>query len=97
LEGDKKNKRAQRAASAFKALGSEARAAIPELAQLMTNPKGNFSVIRADEALENIGSDAWPTLEAARRNQRIFYVTKHFRTNQTPTTNTAILNKGGAQ
>jgi HEAT repeat protein len=62
--------RASMTPRAFEILGSEARAAIPSLAQLVNEPRTNLVPHYAANALARIGRDALPSLLAALTNQQ---------------------------
>jgi len=98
-DSDKRFRRASRAASAFKALGSHARAAIPELSRLLNDPKSNFSAARAEEALENIGPEALPTLTNSLRRVRFWAnpYTRSIGTSSVRATNAPTRDGGSAQ
>jgi len=61
--------RARRATAAFRALGSQAQGAIPELDQLLNDAKTPLRAGRAAMALAYIGGEALPRLIAALTNQ----------------------------
>jgi HEAT repeat protein len=62
--------RADASVRAFNALGSEAKAAIPELIRLMNDPKADNGATRAADALGYLGKDALPPLLAILTNQQ---------------------------
>src|ERR1043165_3334350 len=67
---DEQRDRADRATMAFRALGSEAEGAIPELTRRMNDPKANRSATRAVEVLADLRTSGLPPLLAAITNKQ---------------------------
>jgi len=64
LGGGERFDRAEEASEAFRALGPQARGAVPKLIQLMKDLNRPWNAKRAERAIMQMGTNAWPELPA---------------------------------